>query len=121
MYQWRRMTPEQRRESLEQRQRQRLPWHGPPHYESDSHIYLITAACYEHQHFIGYSTSRMADFEAELLRTTEATCKQIFAWVVLPNHYHLLVETIDLEGLLAALGKLHGRTSYGWNQEEDAF
>jgi len=118
MYRSRRMTPEQRRAALEHRQRHHLPWHGPPHYVADSGLYMITAACYEHQPMIGLRPQRLAEFEAELLDTANAHAQQVFAWILLPNHYHLLVHAQDLRGLLGALGRLHGRTSYRWNAEE---
>ena len=118
MYRWRRMTQEQRKEALEHRQRHRLPWHGPPHYQCNSEHYLITAACYEHKPVIGVTSARMAEFESELLGTAQRACQQIFAWIVLPNHYHLLINAPEVEALLGALGKLHGRTSHGWNGEE---
>jgi putative transposase len=115
MYRWRRMTPEQRQEALEYRQRHRLPWHGPPHYQDESEVYLITAACYEHKPVIGLTAERMAGFEAALLQDSGSVCQQIFAWIVLPNHYHLLVHAPEIKSLLAVLGKLHGRTSHQWN------
>src|SRR5262249_48836346 len=118
MYRWRRMTPEQRKEALAQRQRDRLPWHGPPHYKSDAEVYLISAACYEHRPVIGLRPARMAEFESELLDAARSTCRQIFAWIVLPNHYHFLAHAPDVKTLLAVLGKLHGRTSHRWNGEE---
>jgi REP-associated tyrosine transposase len=118
MYRWRRMSPEQKAEALAQRRRQRLPWHGPPHYESDAGLYLISAACYEHKPIIGASPERMAEFETKLLSVAESTCERIFAWVVLPNHYHVLVRCADIHGLLAALGRLHGGSSFRWNGEE---
>ena len=118
MYLWRRMTPDQRKEAVEYRQRFRLPWHGPPHYESEGELYLISAACYEHKPVIGLNPARMAEYEAELLEAVKSLCTQIFAWIVLPNHYHLLVHVPDIKALLAALGMLHGRTSYRWNGEE---
>jgi putative transposase len=113
------MTPEQRKEALEYRQRHRLPWHAPPHYENDGELYLISAACYEHKPIIGVTATRMAEFEAELLETTAARSQRLFAWIVLPNHYHLLVHAPDLKGLLRSLGTLHGRTSHRWNGEEE--
>ena len=119
MYRWRRMTPEQRKEALKHRQRCRLPWHGPPHYESDAEQYLITTACFEHKPVIGASSARMAEFESELLVTTKRACQQVVAWTVLPNHYHLLVHATDVKALLRELGMLHGRTSHRWNGEEN--
>jgi putative transposase len=118
MYRWRQMTPEERSEVLQYRQRHHLPWHSPPHYASDAGLYLITAACFEHKPVIGSPSERMSEFEAELLRTVEAQARRLFAWVVLPNHYHVLVDAPDLNGLLGWLGKLHGRTSHRWNGQD---
>ena len=120
MYRWRKMTDEQRRAALEHRQENRLPWHGPPHYVSDSGLYLVTAACYEHRAHIAATPQRIAVFERELLHEVASHSRQTFAWVVLPNHYHVLVHAPDVEGLLASLGRLHGRTSYEWNGEDNA-
>lgn len=119
MYRWRRMTPEQRAKVLSERQHQRRPWHSPPHYSCDTGAYLMTAACLEHRPVIGVSPERMAAFEFELLATCNAACSAIFAWIVLPNHYHVLCKTDDVHGLISVLGRLHGRTSFAWNREED--
>ena len=118
VYRWRQMTPKQRQEALKYRRRHDLPWHGPPHYVDESGVYLLTAACYEHRAIIGVSPQRMADFEEELLRTSRLHSKDIFAWIVLPNHYHLLVAAPDIKELLKRLGQLHGRTSFRWNRAE---
>src|SRR5262245_59475871 len=120
MYRWRKMTPEQRKEALEYRQRHQLPWHGPPHYESASGVYLISAACYGHKPVIGLNSARMAEFESELLEADQSASQQIFAWIVLPNQYHFLVHTPEVKTLLGTLGRLHGRTSHRWNGEEDS-
>jgi putative transposase len=119
MYLWRQWTPEQREEALGHRQRNHLPWHGPPHYENDEGLYMITAACYEHKPVIGFSMSRIAAFECELLQSLEGLVDVVFAWNVLPNHYHLLLQAPDLKELLKELGVLHGRTSYRWNVEQE--
>ena len=118
MYLWKRMTPEQRKEALAHRQRHGLPWHGPPHYEHEAEVYLVSAACYEHKPIIGLSRARMAEFEGELLRTARSACQQVFAWIVLPNHYHLVVHAPRVKVFLGRLGQLHGRLSYRWNGEE---
>ncbi len=118
MYHWRRLTPEQREEVLAERKRHPRPWHGPPHYAEEEGLYLLSAACYEHFPVIGVSPKRMAEFESELLETIQEWTQTVFAWVVLPNHYHLLVHTADINELLKALGRLHGRTSFRWNGEE---
>src|SRR5260370_14119940 len=117
-YRWRRMTPEQREAVLEERKCYTRPGHGPPLYVSDSSLYLLSAACYEHHSIIGVSPKRMADFESDLLRTTAEGAQTIFAWIVLPNHYHLLVDTRDILALLKRHGELHGGTSFRWNGED---
>jgi putative transposase len=119
MYRWREMTPTQRQQVLGDRREHRLPWHSPPHYEADTEYYLITAACYEHRHVVGASDQRMAEFEKELVDSTTSHVRQLFAWIVLPNHYHMLVHTLPIERLLKELGQLHGRTSHRWNGEDD--
>jgi REP element-mobilizing transposase RayT len=40
-----------------------------------------------------------------------AHASQTFAWCVLPNHDHALVQTADIKLLIYQLGRLHGRTS----------
>ena len=119
MYRWRKMTPVERKAALEYRKQSWLPWHGPPHYVDDSERYMITAACFEHRPVIGHSPQRMTLFERTLLETADSVCTKIFAWNVLPNHYHLLVHSPAVRELLKGLGQLHGRTSFFWNGEED--
>lgn len=119
MYTWRRLTDEQRMEALDYRRLQRFPKHSPPHFEVEgSSRFLITAACYEHRHVIGTTTSRMSEFTSQLLSSIEPYTEALYAWCVLPNHYHILPRTSDIAGLRSALGKLHGRTSYTWNGED---
>jgi putative transposase len=60
----------------------------------------------------------MAAFESELLATLGQHSRQVFAWVVLPNHYHALLHSADVWTLLKAVGQLHGRMSFCWNGEE---
>jgi putative transposase len=119
MYRWREMSPDRREATLEYRRQNRLPWHSVPHYEADTDHYLVTAACYEHCPVIGETHERMADFEKQLIETIQAHITQLFAWNVLPNHYHFLVRTPEVKPLLKALGQLHGRTSHQWNGEDD--
>jgi putative transposase len=118
MYRWRKLTPQQRVDLLDDRKQHKRPWHSPPHYESDAAIYLITAACYEHKPLIGMNSKRIAAFEADLLQTVDQHGEEIFAWVILPNHYHVLLRTQQLKMLLKSIGQLHGRTSFLWNGED---
>jgi putative transposase len=60
----------------------------------------------------------MDSFSTRLLEVLQNSCDTVFAWVVLPNHYHALLETEDVITLIKRLGRLHGKTSFEWNGEE---
>jgi len=109
------MSPRERVDVLALRKFQRRPWHRPPHLDLGSGYYHFSAACFEHRPVIGETPQRMADFEADLLNMASGLSTDVHAWCILPNHYHLLVETADLKDFVKAIGKLHGRKSYEWN------
>lgn len=119
MYYWRKLNDAQREEVLRYRQSQRIPWHAPPHFEYEGEQKLIvTASCFDHQPIIGRSADRMVECESALI----AICKELqaclFAWCVLPNHYHLLIKSAEIRGFLARLGRFHGSSSFRWNGED---
>ena len=115
------MSDAERKSVLAHRQRQNRPWHQPPHFLDGSETrFLITAACYEHRPIIGRSTERIGQFEDELRETCAAHCREIHAWCVLPNHYHLLLDTDSIRDVLYALGRLHGSTAHAWNTDDKA-
>jgi putative transposase len=104
---------------MHERLMKNCPWHAPPHRPSfASNTFHITAACYQHSPYIGHTPERMDAFSESLLAACKPYAEKINAWCVLPNHYHLLLYTRDILSLLAELGRLHGRTSYTWNGEE---
>lgn len=42
----------------------------------------------------------MADFESALLETIHPRVRATFAWTILPNHYHLVFDALDIQALL---------------------
>jgi putative transposase len=120
MYEWRRMTVEQREETLDGRKDRRRPWHSPPHrFLPGRRWYIISAACYEHGPIIGQTAERMDELADRLYATCGEHSECVSAWCVLPNHYHVVLQTARIRELLRGLALLHGRTSYQWNGEED--
>lgn len=119
-YLWRRLTEAQQDAVLAYRQNNQRPWRRPPHFDQGNTHYHLTGACYEHREHIGHSPERMSVFSDALLETLEVhpATGSPAAWCVLPNHYHILVRTSDLKSLVASLARLHGRTSFQWNNEE---
>jgi putative transposase len=121
VYDWRKMTEQERRQALEVRKARRLPWHSPPHLDFEgTHQYLISASCYEHAEIIGQSNERMTECEAETLRICHDFCVSVYAWCILPNHYHVLVKTDRIRDLRRGLGQFHGRSSFEWNDEDES-
>lgn len=118
MYEYRKMTPAQKKETVAARRARGLPLHQLPHLIVDANYYLLTATCFEHQQFLQSPERRQELLQSihEAFALAEFT---IFAWVILPNHYHLLAH-VPRFGLLRHLfRKIHGRTSYEWNCTDD--
>lgn len=114
------MSSEDRDYVLKERKIRRFPWHSPPHFEYEGERqFIITAACFEHKHIIGKSRDRMAECESELIEICSESSSKLYAWCVLPNHYHLLLCTAAVRKLLSRLGKFHGSSSFRWNGEDD--
>ncbi|ABW67588.1 REP-associated tyrosine transposase [Desulfosudis oleivorans] len=117
MYTYRNMTLEERTQILARRKERGFPWHAPPHYSGEINIYLISAACFEHYHIMA-TPNRLTEFSEALIGGMESDLKlHSVAWVVQPNHYHVLVKT-DLDTLRPWLGRLHNGKSTQWNRED---
>lgn len=91
MYEYRKLTPEQRARLVEERLLRGFPPHSPPHPVQSQTLYLLTAACYEHKHYIR-NTQRREEIISMLFEELNRSGIEIHAWVVLTNHYHLLVQ-----------------------------
>ena len=118
MYLYRCLRPEERQELVEERLRRGFPPHRPPHPEREAVYYLLTAACYEHRHLL-----TTVDRRKQLLDKLFEQCVQhgieLRAWVVLPNHYHVLALVPDFGALPEVFRRVHGATSRQWNLEDN--
>lgn len=120
MYDYRRMTPDERQKIVAGRRHQHRPWHSPPHWEFEGQRqFIISAACYDHAPVIGKSPARMTACEATLLELCAQYATALYAWCLLPNHYHLLLRTDRLKELRHEIGAFHGRSSFHWNGEDE--
>jgi putative transposase len=121
MYDWRKMSQDERAKVLKERKARKIPWHSPPHRQYAENIrFIVTAACYEHKQIIGKAPERMAECETELINICGEFGVELFAWCLLPNHYHLLIQTDKISAFQTRLGKFHGSSSYRWNGEDKA-
>ena len=118
MYEYRKMTFEDRQSVLAERKARGFPRHAPPHFDEGVNTYMLTGACYEHQEILT-TESRLEEFAEVLVRGLEIDVKsKLYAWVVLSNHYHLLAE-LDLTVLRSWIGRLHNGKATQWNREDD--
>ena len=119
MYEWRKLSKKERENILERRRAKWQPWHSAPHEGGRQEAYHLFAACYEHRPIISLTPSRLEECETLLLETVRPFSVEVFAWCILPNHYHILFESKDAIAVIAAIGKFHGRQSYAWNGEDN--
>ncbi|MEA5507857.1 transposase [Halotia wernerae UHCC 0503] len=130
MYEYCKLTAEQQTELIEYRLSRGYPPHSPPHSVRSQQFYLLTAACYEHQCYMHseirrqellkmifdrFANNENQEISTEVLTTNVTIC----AWVVLPNHYHLLVHIENFDILSKLFRGIHGVTSRQWNLEDN--
>jgi REP-associated tyrosine transposase len=115
MYEYRKLTAQEREEILLYRQKQGYPLHAPPHPVKGEGHFLITAANFEHQHTM-YSHLRRTEFEVLALDVLKNASIDPIGWIVMPNHYHLLIHTGSFEKIPPIFQQLHGKTSREWNR-----
>jgi putative transposase len=120
MYEYRQLSPEQRKALVKFRQERGYPWHAPPHPLQKEDYYLLTAANFEHSHIMN-TEQRRIEFQCLLLDKFSNFGADIVAWVVLPNHYHLLVWLPNPKEVKTVFNQLHGSTSRQWNLKDKTF
>lgn len=118
MYEYRKLTPEEKAKVVQQRLGKGYPPHSPPHPVRDFEFYLLTATCYEHKHRL-QSQSRRQKLLNELFTKFIDKGMEINAWVILPNHYHLLVRVVDFNCLSSLFRSIHGPLARQWNIEDN--
>ncbi|HRQ38051.1 MAG TPA: transposase [Chloroflexota bacterium] len=117
MYEYRRLTPKERQQIMQERVARGYPPHEPPHLVQDREYYLLTAACYEHAHHM-HTPLRRQELINQIFEIMIAAGIEIQAWVVLLNHYHLLVFVPDFQALRRCFKGIHGPTAVSWNRED---
>jgi putative transposase len=116
-YDYHKLTPQERQELVEERRRRGFPAHRPPHLALDRACYLFTAACYQHQYYL-HTAARRQQILDQLFEQFICHGMSIAAWVVLTNHYHLLIHVPGYEAVPDIFKQVHGRSSYEWNRQD---
>jgi putative transposase len=116
-YEYRKLSPEEQAALVQERRARGFPAHRPPHLDQGPRYYLLSAATYEHAPLIE-PAARRDTFQRALISAFEQQDIEITAWVLLPNHYHILVWLPTITLAAPIFNQLHGRTSSEWNREE---
>ncbi len=93
--------------------------HHPPHIYLDDTWYMITGAIYQKRRLLqpeGYKDL----LRDQLKLLTIEFDFQLAAWVILDNHYHLLIKSRVGAALPGFFGRLHGHTSHALNGRDGA-
>lgn len=118
MYEYRKLSPEQKIAVVQERLRKGFPPHSPPHPIKNSAFYLITVPCYEHKHRINTEARRQQLLDVVFDKFINEGI-EILAWVIIPNHYHLLIKNVDFPLLSKTFRSIHGPLARQWNLEDN--
>jgi putative transposase len=91
------------------------PTHRPPHLDLEAGCYWLTAATVHRQPLLTTAAHRQV-WRTALRALTAETGVALHAWVVLPNHYHVLFERAPQLTLSQWVKRLHGRTAQQLNR-----
>lgn len=116
-YEYRSLSQIEREQVVQNRRERGYPLHSPPHPYRHSGHYFITGVNYEHAHIME-TPERRRDFESRLLTAMQEIDAEMLGWVVLPNHYHMLIGVRSLDLVARMLQHLHGVSSRNWNLED---
>lgn len=80
--------------------------HRPPHIYLDNNIYFVTAHTFYKKPFFNQD-KKLRSFASLLQENTKRYQIELYAWVLLPNHYHLLFKINRGGNLSKFIRKLH--------------
>jgi putative transposase len=92
--------------------------HHPPHIYLDDTWYFITGSIFKRYRIL--RPQRNKDFVRDKLHAlTVKFDLKLAAWVILDNHYHILVKSHIGSALSRFFGQLHGSTSFELNGRDE--
>ncbi|MGR3220227.1 MAG: REP-associated tyrosine transposase [Candidatus Anammoxibacter sp.] len=93
--------------------------HQPFHLYIDDQIYFFTVHTYRDLGVLD-SIKRKSKLKQKLKDIALQKKGKIIAWVILDNHYHLLMRSGKGKDIPDVFRLIHGSTSFEWNKEDDA-
>lgn len=94
------------------------PHHHPPHLFKNNTIYFITARTIDKK--LRFNNDKQKRLFCLCLKAGLQNLNiKIYAWVLLSNHYHLLIKINEKENLSKFINYINGKSSYELNKSED--
>ena len=95
--------------------------HTPAHLFLANAIYMITGATYK-KLSIMKTEARKSEWSSSFIIASEVYGWDVVAWVVLDNHYHVIVKAPEHSAgnLPKYVGSFHKFTARRWNDEDNA-
>lgn len=92
--------------------------HNPPHFFVAKTIYMLTASIYEKADLMK-APRRKVEWRDAFREASEIYRWKIIAWVVLHNHYHVIVQSPqNATNLSKFVNSYHKFTARKWNDED---
>ncbi|MCD6283860.1 transposase [bacterium] len=89
--------------------------HRPPHIYLDENIYFITAHTFYKKPLFN-TEEKLRSFASLLQKAVNRYYIDLYAWVLLENHYHLLLKISKGNDLVKFIRKLHSDTAIYLNR-----
>lgn len=93
------------------------PFHNPPHLYLDRTVYFITARTIKKIYYFNTSEKRQI-LKDKLFKVVSRSNFTLYAWVILENHYHILIKIKQGKDLSKIIQLLHGGSSFELNRLE---
>lgn len=87
----------------------------PPHIYAQDAVYFLTGSTLRRQRFlaVGERRSLLHDILQQAIKDYGVT---LYAWVILADHYHLLIKTGDVAPLWKFIKRFHGESAMRLNK-----
>ena len=92
--------------------------HYPFHLYLDGKIYFVTSSTFRKASFFD-TDSKKRLLKERMISAAERYEVRIFAWVILPNHYHILFQFKHKQNLPGFIGYNNGGSSFRLNSVEN--
>ncbi|MBI1748260.1 MAG: transposase [Acidobacteria bacterium] len=94
--------------------------HAPTHYFSSHAVYMVTAGALHREHFIGSDQKKQCVLN-DIRHEIERYKWELVAWVILSNHYHMLLRAPEKAATLIRLIKnIHTYSAGKLNKLDDS-